>query len=221
MDEDFNAFLEVMGQPFYSVKVSKETIHKYRGRLPDKLLEYWQAYGFCGFHNGLFWIVNPEEYEGEVEDWLIDSPLLKKDKYYVIARSGFGDLFLWGEKRGYRYKVTSSMGWAIEQDGNEKDITKGKTDDALQAFFCCVPSISTLDTEDNNGKPLFERAVKKFGPLNSDEIFGFEPSLIVGGKASLKNIAKVNIHVHLSILAQFEQIEILDDDALKRKAFGG
>ena len=50
-------------------------------------------------------------------------------------------------------------------------------------------------------------------------MFGFEPSLIVGGEAIFDNINKVNIFVHLSILAQFGQIEVLDHDALIRKAF--
>ena len=50
-------------------------------------------------------------------------------------------------------------------------------------------------------------------------MFGFEPSLIVGGESHLANLNKVNISIHLSILAQFGQVEVLDRDALIRKAF--
>ncbi|MGF1691100.1 DUF1851 domain-containing protein [Photobacterium kagoshimensis] len=70
-----------------------------------------------------------------------------------------------------------------------------------------------------SGKPLFNTCIKKHGALGRDEMFGFAPSLIVGGKSELANLSKVNIFVHLSILAQFGQIEVLDHKALMRKAF--
>ncbi|WP_369586526.1 GAD-like domain-containing protein [Kingella oralis] len=45
-------------------------INKYRGKLPDRLLEYWQEYGFCHFADGLFWLTNPEDYEDILAEWL-------------------------------------------------------------------------------------------------------------------------------------------------------
>ena len=56
--------------PFASTPVSTETLAKYRGKLPDRLLEYWQEFGFCGFKDGIFWLTNPEDYEDILTEWL-------------------------------------------------------------------------------------------------------------------------------------------------------
>src|SRR5215469_4846417 len=102
MDEFMEDFLgyEGFGPAFNSRKVSDEKIKKFRGHLPDKLLEYWQAYGWCGYGKGLFWTVDPDEWEDELEDWIGETPFMERDTYYVIGRSAFGQLMLWGEKTG-------------------------------------------------------------------------------------------------------------------------
>jgi hypothetical protein len=58
------------------------------------------------------------------------------------------------------------------------------------------------------------------GALGQDEVFAFEPSLILGGKAVVHNIVKRNVHVHLALLAQMGHREFLDREALAKKAFG-
>ncbi|WP_439853678.1 T6SS immunity protein Tdi1 domain-containing protein [Pseudomonas yamanorum] len=58
---------------------------------------------------------------------------------------------------------------------------------------------------DNLGKPLFQRALAKLGPLGADEMYAFEPALCIRGKADLKHMKKVDIHVHLMILDQLQR----------------
>jgi hypothetical protein len=214
LDEDFEYFLEKFGEPFAQQKCASETILKFKGKLPDRLLEYWQEYGFCGFKQGLFWIVNPDDYEDTLDEWLEHTDIPDNDIYHVFARNAFGNLFLWGEETGYKYKITTANGGIIEQDGN----SRAENDFSIQCFFGGSQS-KYHDVDSESGKPLFNTAIKKFGALASDEMFGFSPSLIVGGESVLANINKVNISVHLSILAQFGQIEVLDHAALRRKAF--
>ncbi len=214
LDECFEEFLNVFGAPCSQTPCTAEAIKKYTGKLPDRLLAYWQEYGFCGFNNGLFWIVNPDDYEDTLDEWLEHTDIPDNDIYHVFARNAFGDLFLWGEETGYKYEITASNGWVIEKNGNSRQ----ENDFTLECFFGGA-DIEDHDVESENGTPLFEECVKKFGVLQADEMFGFEPSLIVGGESKLVNINKVNIDVHLSILAQFGQIEVLDHDALIRKAF--
>lgn len=50
----FTELFAILGQPENGRAVSADTLEKYRGKLPDRLLEYWQEYGFCRFANGLF-----------------------------------------------------------------------------------------------------------------------------------------------------------------------
>lgn len=218
MDEDFELFIEEFGESTSSTMASSETIEKYRGILPNRLLEYWSEFGFTGYKEGLFWIVNPAEFAGAIDSWVGDTPIVEEDNYYVIARSAFGDLYLWGQKTGYRYKIKTAIGWIIEQDGDEDMIKSGDSDFALSMFFSNL-SPANVNFKDENNKELFTGAIKKLGAIEHDEAYAFEPSLIAGGKRLLSNISKVNIHVHLDILAQLGHREILDHDALLRKAY--
>ncbi|NTS77881.1 DUF1851 domain-containing protein [Catenovulum sp. SM1970] len=214
LDECFEGFLEDFGEPINQTQCSMETLKKYQGKLPSRLLEYWQEYGFCSFSDGLFWIVNPKDYEDVLDEWLVETDIPDHDIYHVFARNAFGDLFLWGEDTGYSYQINSTQAWIIEK----KKTPRAKHNTVIERFFGATrTSAHNIDDEDDN--PLFERCVEKFGALKADEMFGFVPSLIAGGDARLENVDKVDIFVHLSLLAQFGQIEVLDKNALRKKAF--
>ena len=43
--------------------VSIETINKYKGKLPDELLNIWNIMGYGIYENGFMQLVNPDEYE--------------------------------------------------------------------------------------------------------------------------------------------------------------
>ncbi len=219
MDKDFEEFIEDFGQPTTSRKAKKSQIEKYRGKLPDKLLEYWGDIGFCGFLDGLFWIVDPSDYESMLEDWIGDTEIIKEDDYYVIARSGFGELFVWGTKTGNHYTISPYKGWIFQEDGDANKIQNGEVDDAMQFFFF-VQKIKNLDLTDKNDKPLFEKAVKKFGALKENEVFSFEPAPLLGGSITFNNINKVDLQIYSSILLDFGGRQFLDMDALAGMAFG-
>jgi hypothetical protein len=54
MDEDFACFLAEFGPAIDKRDVPPSTIARYRGKLPDQLLAYWDEYGWCGYADGLF-----------------------------------------------------------------------------------------------------------------------------------------------------------------------
>lgn len=62
MDEYFEIFLSEWGPQVSKIGPNKAEIEEFRGKLPDKLLEYWQANGWGGYYDGLFWLINPNEY---------------------------------------------------------------------------------------------------------------------------------------------------------------
>lgn len=220
LDDFFELFLDEFGAPTSSTSVPLDTTEQFRGKLPDRLLEYWQEYGFCGFMNGLFWIVNPADYAAALDVWLCNTPVAEEDTFYVIARTAFGELYLWGEKTGARYEISPSLAWIIQKDGNQNDISAGHTQQSLQTFFAiCSPE--DMDELDENEKPLFDACIKKLGAVEYDEVLAFEPALFLGGDNSLDNINKVNIFVHLDVLASFGERTVLDKNGLMQKAFGG
>ncbi len=219
MDKHLEAFLEEFGEPTSRVAASADVIDRYKDKLPAKLLDYWRELGFSGFKHGLFWITNPDDFEDDMKAWLGDTPVVEEDAYYVIARSGFGDLFLWGRKNGHKYVVNAVNGWVLQEDGDRAEIGSKGDEAPLKRFFA-ITTASYCDLNGDDKEPLFERAVAKLGPLADGEVFAFEPALVAGGTRQLAHLAKRNVHVHLHVLAQFGQREILDRQALTRKAFG-
>ena len=177
MDKAFDRFMHRFGLPVSRMAASSKSIEKYRGKLPDQLLQYWEKYGFCGFKDGLFWIVNPDDYEDALDAWIGDTPAMEEDAYYVIARSAFGALYLWGKKTGYKYKVNSSIGWIIDMgDSSEKIAIEGENKVLGSFFYCQQPKYT--DEVDQNDLALFDRCIEKIRPAQRRRMLWLCPGLI-------------------------------------------
>ncbi len=201
MDEDFEYFLEKMGPPIERKDVPESSIERYRGKLPDQLLTYWEEHGWCGYGDGLFWTVNPEEYESVLEAWLNETFFMEEDAYHLIARSAMGKLYFWGEQSGYSLKISAFDSLAIPRkslfSGDEQNM-------GVRVFF------SHLNKEENDFESMFPLAFKKLGKVNSDEMYGFIPALAFGGTGELETIQKVKAVEHLVLLAQLAPLRILE-----------
>jgi len=209
MDENFEIFYldEGFGPPIYSEVVSDDIINKYRGKLPNQLLEYWKAFGFSGWGNGLFWLVNPDEYQDVLDAWLENIEIQPHEEYFVIARSAFGDLEIWGTIHGNCYTISPIMNQIFP---NIQDIETGEEDLLIRIFISSIEK-KLLDIKDYRNKPLFERVVKKYEVLTKNEMFGFEPALVLGGEAKLENVRKLPIISHLQFLASLDTPRMMLD----------
>lgn len=128
------------------------------------------------------------------------SGLAEIDNYHVIARDAFGSLYAWGER--YQRKITvSSLAGGIVALKNQLQKPNPQPDRSLGIFLGATQRDS-LDFDDNQGKPLFQRALAKLGPVAEDEMYAFEPGLCIGGKADLEHMVKVNMVEHLMHLDQ-------------------
>ncbi|MFM2623671.1 GAD-like domain-containing protein [Vibrio owensii] len=207
-DEYFEMFLEEFGAPTVKVNATDQEVEAYRGVLPDQLLSYWEQFGFSGFRNGLFWITNPAEFEDVLEQFLNGTVFAENDNYHVIARSAYGQLYLWGEKTGYSLSVIPHLNWIKTVLGNEDDISRGEADIAVQRF------IGFRETQDidikNKTRSLFPLILKKYGDLGKDEVMVFTPYLFMGGKKSAESMTKENLHVYLQVMADMGGAEIVD-----------
>lgn len=201
MDEAFAIFLEEFGSPMERREVPDSSIQRYRGVLPDQLLEYWREHGWCGYGDGIFWMVNPQEYDGVLDSWLCGSEFETTDNYHVIARSAFGDLYLWGEATGASLKITSILSrYSVHKSKYVGD----KMGKGVQAFMVS----KRMDTNDYGG--LFKPALKKLGRLGPDEMYGFIPAFMLGGPDDLKHLEKVKIVEHLIFLSQIAELKPFD-----------
>jgi hypothetical protein len=212
MDQFMENFLgfEGFGPPINRRDVPLEKIERFRGKLPDKLLEYWQVYGWCGYAKGLFWTVDPNEWDDVIDDWLEDTPYIERDSYYVIARSAFGEFALWGTNTGQSLTIVTPYGWVYPS--YNPDFKEDGPNLSIQLFFSSN-SRSSYDLTDQNDKPLFERALDKLGPLDHDTMYGFVPALALGGEPKLERLQRLDAHVHLNILSQVTELQIMADVA--------
>jgi hypothetical protein len=70
----------------------------------------------------------------------------------------------------------------------------------IRAFLGLSKNERELD--DESGNRLFGRALEALGSLGPDEMSGFEPAIVLGGKLLLDNFRKVKLDQHLTILRQ-------------------
>ncbi|WDY56098.1 GAD-like domain-containing protein [Pseudomonas sp. PSKL.D1] len=195
MDEVYSIFLETVGGVCHRQEVPPTSVERYQGLLPDLLLDYWKEHGWCGYGDGIFWLVNPQEYEGVLASWLISSSFNPDDTYHVIARNAFGDLYLWGEKTGPSLRIYCNVSRYMHNPINRLPQAMNR---ALQAFLLSL-NREYLDFDD-----LFDLARRKLGVVSQDEIYGFTPALQLGGSATLKCIEKVKAFEHMIFLSQLD-----------------
>ncbi|BCQ25993.1 hypothetical protein NK8_41770 [Caballeronia sp. NK8] len=120
------------------------------------------------------------------------------DAFHAIARTAFGELFLFGESTGRSLKIAPLVNSIFI-----RNLTRKKPDQldlSLRAFFGLDKA--TCDLQDESGKPLFARALSRLGAVEPDEMYAFEPALIAGGKMVIDGLAKVKLDQHLTILRQ-------------------
>ncbi|GCF88947.1 GAD-like domain-containing protein [Shewanella sp. M-Br] len=188
---------------------SEAVLRSFEDKLPARLLEYWQEYGFCGWGEGIFWTVNPADYSEILDLWLAGTHFVGKDNYYVIGRSAFGRLYVWGETSGPSLDINPCYGMIFPTDKSE-DLKKRGAERTIDLFFATT-SKNSLEEEDTEGKPLFERAMIKLGPLEADETYAFVPALALGGALKLENLQKVKALEHLAFLAELGEKQVMAD----------
>lgn len=205
MDEYFNDFLNEEGfSPIVSsIPADDATINYFSGKLPNRLLGYWKEYGFAGFADGLFWVVNPNDYQDIVDKWLKATPMWGREEFYAVARSAFGELYIRGDQSDSTTIIDPHLNNIIPGDAKNPELKKEEWDRAIGIFFM-FKSKKRVDYKDKNEKPLFQRCLKKYGMLEHDEMYTFSTALALGGAADINNIKKVKVLEQLSMLCDLD-----------------
>jgi len=166
---------------FKTIKeVDKETIEKYRGKLPDEYLDIWQEHGYCTFYGGYLKVIDPDEYIS-----LVKESYFLGDASIPIMATAFGDILTWEENQyvgilKYRYNDNDIVSYGFE-------------------FFFDIIEDEECAAEYFTVKQ-YNAAVKKYGELEYDECFGYVPLLALGGKESVDNLKKVKMKEHIELI---------------------
>lgn len=172
------------------VKADDALLRRYRGLLPDTLLELWSVHGFGLYAGGLLQLVNPDDYKAALYEWLMYDE--EDPSRLPIAVSAFGKLF-------YYRRLTET----------DEDISCIDPEDREGSALVCAWSLDEFFREwltdpafasSALDQALFEEAVALHGPLAPGQVFCFTPSLRLGGRRDARHVAKGDAAVHLHLL---------------------
>jgi hypothetical protein len=157
-------------------------ISRYRGRLPDPLLDLWREAGWCSYGNGMLWVVDPAQLSDVIEDWDdsgAEPPL-------AFLRTSFGHVYFWRD----------GSVWSL--DVHRGSLSRVTENIALMFTLLGDPEIRTKMLR----QPLHEEMVARLGRPERDECFAFVPALALGGSGAPETVQRVRMREQLGILAQ-------------------
>lgn len=157
--------------------VPKGLIEKYAGVLPDFLLAIWERHGFTSHGEGEIWLTNPDDFTDTIRAFFG-----KEYPFLVYARHSFG----------FMYAVLKDKIYVIHPQ-----ISRAQYRGEIEIMPAQILNI--LDSGPAHKSHL--RALKKFGPINSDQMYGYVPMLALGGDGSLKETQIVQMYEYLYLVA--------------------
>lgn len=167
-------------------KVSEDIISKYRDKVGDDVIEIWEKYGFGTTFKGYLKIINPDE----IQELLEETYIMPFDDIPIFV-TGMGDIIVCNSRGSFG--IVDYRHQRIKVLWTKKEIEWDFfIDDYYQDRYW-------------QWNPYFE-AVDKYGELEYNECFGYEPLLSLGGKESVDNLRKVNYEVHITIMAEIQGI---------------
>lgn len=191
----YQSFIEFMKTSDQYAAADKGLVSKYENVLradkdqTDIITDIWKAHGFCSYKNGLYMLVNPEEYNPVARSFPAVS-----DKAEVFARTATGCLFLWEE-----YSFGKNIAFLNIHTGEKNIIST-----SFNVLFELDLTVEGFWEDDCNGKTEFA-AMEHFKHVPHDKCAGYKLALVLGGKNEISNMELFNIKSHLGLLAQAHQ----------------
>ena len=197
----WNAFLDRYPPGSGLRRAGPEQLERYRGILPEELLELWQRHGFGCYGGGLLQVIDPEEYAPALAAWLGEQPDCRP-----ILMTGFGLLLI--------HRRLSP----VEDDICLLDIPSRRSGSFSTGFSAFVREL--LPSEGFAGaflrRELFAHAAERLGPPAAGECFFFVPALALGGSESPDRVEKGGALTHQLLLAALGDSEEDGEDDWSR-----
>jgi len=160
----------------------KDIIDKYKGKIPNEIIELWEEYGFGITRKGYLKLINPDEFLPILEESYSDAEIA-----IPIFTTGMGDIIVFENNLfvviNYR---KADLKWLP------------KPEDMAFCFSCLFSDVycgGRLDLA-----PYYD-AVERYGKLQYDECFGYVPLLGLGGAEKVENLQKVKLKEHILVIA--------------------
>lgn len=177
----------------YSI-VPKNIIEKYQSIFPKFLLNLWENEGLSSHKDGFFWLVNPEEYNEIISQFLPNSGNL-----HVVIRTAFGGLIYLDESaKSSRKKNREAYNYLCPIYLQTTSMTSSL--DAVMNGWLTTDEIYMPLMFYN----IYAIGRKKIPRPESNECFGFSPAVALGGDIDPNNIKLFKIREHLLFLSQLK-----------------
>ena len=75
-------------------EMPKEIIEKYKGQVPNEIIEIWKNYGLGSFLNGYLRVINPDDYKE-----LVEETYFRGKESIPLFVTAFADVITWQENR--------------------------------------------------------------------------------------------------------------------------
>lgn len=201
-ERPFHDIVDILGPMTHVTPVSREEAEKYRGRLPDGLIQFWLEHGRGALLKGYLWICDPELLRPVLDAAFEGDPVYSADDFDCCMYDYDGRIFAWSKQfnlcklnlSGFEREVS------IDGEGPTRDVDgREMTDDLALGHAIRVQgySLSRDMNEQYTDYHLFSSASNRLGLLEPGEIFGFFPSRQMGGEGYPEDMRKAGIVEHL------------------------
>ena len=155
-------------------------------RIPKVMQEILDNDGWCSYKDQVLWLCDPDDWQVVTQAWCTWSPSAQ-----VVARTGFGDLFIWDGEM-YCYFLVHEFLYM-------------RTVDDPDWFFSRM--LTSHDFAPQTHLPSRVQAAKEVaGPLACDEMYTYVPALALGGSEESSRIERVKALEALTMLATLAPI---------------
>lgn len=176
--------------------VTQTTIDRYRGRVPDDLIDIWERYGYGSFGEGFFRTVDPDVYLQRLGDRIArvadDGTAATSIPIYV---TGLADLICWEPDPD---SVTALLFRDQRLTGLGRRITTMFTimnHDGIERY-----GADALDWG------MYREAVATHGALAYDQSFTYTPLLSLGGEKTVDTMVKRETIPAIQVLVELQGV---------------
>ncbi|QDH18090.1 GAD-like domain-containing protein [Swingsia samuiensis] len=204
---DIREYIKKYGVLKNQRNVSEEICQKYKGKLPQALIQFWREYGIGTWLDGKFQFCIPSDYADIVDILFEGDPDIRPQRTHIVGFSAFGDLLIWNEdlqtcEVNLPLSTMKIYQWNYNELGSKNYYLKGPI--AALSF----DHRYNFPTDNKNYTSLFKETLDVIGEITLGECYGFFPALALGGVPALKHIKKVDAKVHFNMLAQMGPLRI-------------
>lgn len=228
MIERENPFQEVVdeyGPPVGDGPISAAEADRYRGRVPDALIDFWLEYGRGSWRNGLYWMCDPEPLMPIIRELFRNDPEFDPELMVPYFRNAFGDIRAWHPE----FKLVSiRMNFGeVSNTDITVDVIPGlrPADNNIAVASGVSAAVFDMDGWVNaiDGTPVFDAVLARLGPITADQAYVMTPHFLLGGNGVAKDFSIGGLVEYLGFLLQigpFTRTRYIPPDEGGRKPFG-